>query len=190
MKILIYSIIILMLGNCSNNNRQDKKGTAKKPVIHQTINALECEEKEQKNPDAEDPIIIKTCKWGMFKFVSIGEPDYKGRYAYRYESFKQENKQYIKVENGFIFNNKVNELERLINKKIAKELKELRKDQDNKECLSAIDNPEFSINELGISFDHKNNMVFNISLGLGGACFVVDEISVAFPLTEIQVYLK
>jgi hypothetical protein len=41
-----------------------------------------CSEKEMPNPDAEDPIIKKTCLYKHYKTISIGALDNKGRYIY------------------------------------------------------------------------------------------------------------
>jgi hypothetical protein len=182
--------ILLFFFSCSNDKTTKsnvKVSKNKKTEIQEPT----CTVTEKKNPDnGTDPIIIQTCIWGQYKFVTVGSPDYKGRYSYEYEIYKTTDNKDIKVQNKDIFNSKVGDLEKLINSEIAKELNENRQYPDNAECLNDVGNPNFSINDMGITIDKKGRMEFNVSFGLGGACFNVDGASAKFSLKDINVYLK
>jgi len=190
MKIIIPISILLFCFSCSNDSghRKEKKLPTKrnKTEIQEPI----CAVTKKQNPESTDSIIIRTCIWGKYKFITTGSPDYKGRYSYEYEVYRIVDNKDIKVENNEIFNSKVHALEKMINIEIAKGLKEDRKYPDNAECLSEVGDPKFSINEMGISIDSKNRMKFSVTFGLGGACFNVDGASAKFSLKEIHDYLK
>ena len=176
--------------SCSNESGRSKE---KKSSIQQNKSEFQAPTfimSEKQNPDGNDPIIIQTCNWGQYKFVTIGSPDDKGRYSYEYEVFNMVNNEEIKVRNNDIFNSKIGTLEGKINRAIAKEINDNRKYPENSECLSEVGDPKFSIDEMGITIDRKNRMVFSVSLGLGGACFSVDAASANFSLNEIRNYLK
>jgi hypothetical protein len=145
---------------------------------------------EKQNPAGTDAIIIQSCTWGPYKFVTVGSPDFKGRYSYEYAIYRTTDNKFKIVQNIDIFNSKVGDLEKLINSEIAKNLKEYRQDPDNVECLKDVGNPNFSINDMGITIDKNSSMKFNVSFGLGGACFNVDGASATFSLKDIGDYLK
>ncbi len=183
-------IILLFFFSCTNDKENKGKEKASNKQIKTETQAPTCTVTEKQNPEATDPIIIQTCVWGQYKFITTGRPDYKGRYSYEYEVYRITNDKDIKVQNKDIFNSKVSDLEKLINAEIAKELKENRQYPDNAECLSDVGDPNFSINDMGITFDQKGRMKFNVTFGLGGACFNVDGASAKFSLKEINDYLK
>jgi hypothetical protein len=108
-------IILLFFFSCSNDKTTKnnvKVSKHKKTEIQEPT----CTVTEKQNPDnGTDPIIIQTCIWGQYKFVTVGSPDYKGRYSYEYEVYKTTDNKDIKVQNKDIFNSKVGDLEKLIN---------------------------------------------------------------------------
>jgi hypothetical protein len=152
---------------------------------------LKCVIKEQKNPESkEDPIITKTFTWRKYKFVSIGQPDYKGRYSYDYRLFLFEKGKLMKISNSYLFNSKVSQLEALINKRIKSEFDANAKDSLVSDCLRGVEYSKVGINQMGITFNEKSQIEFIVSLGLGMACLNVDEYSVSFDLKDINEYLK
>lgn len=190
MKFFLQISFILLCLSCSNEAERSKEKKVSSRNKKSAIQAPTFKISEKQNPEGNDPIIIQTCNWDQYKFVTIGSPDYKGRYSYEYEVFTMVNNEEIKVQNSDIFNSKIGTLEGKINKAIAKEINDNRKYPDNLECLSEVEDPKFSINDMGITIDEKNRMIFSVSLGLGGACFNVDGASANFSLNEIRNYLK
>jgi hypothetical protein len=149
-----------------------------------------CSEKEMPNPDAEDPIIKKTCLYKHYKTISIGAPDYKGRYTYEYSLYKkQSNSTYIKVKNESMFNGKKLDLLSLINAKIKKEYEQYAQDPASSDCFGQMSLVPFTFEQLGIDFDN-NTINFHVTFGLSGACMSVDGASIAFSLHDIKQYLS
>lgn len=155
-----------------------------------SIDVVMCSEKEMPNPDTEDPIINKTCLYKHYKTVSIGSPDYKGRYSYEYKLYKkQSNGTFKKVKNVSLFNEKKNELLSLINAKIKKEYDLYAQDPESSDCFDQMSFVSFTFEQLGIDFDN-NAINFNVTFGVSGACSSVDATSIAFSLNEIKQYLN
>ena len=149
-----------------------------------------CSEKELPNPVAEDPIITKTCLFKEYKTISIGSPDYKGRYSYEYKLYKkQSNGTFKKVKNVSLFNEKKNELLSLINAKIKKEYDLYAQDPESSDCFDQMSFVPFTFEQLGIDFDN-NSINFNVTFGLISACMNVDGTSIEFSLHEIKQYLN
>jgi hypothetical protein len=84
------------------------------------------------------------------------------------------------------------EKENLINKKVSEEIAELKKDEDevNLECLSNFQLPNFKLDDMQVSFDGDQSIVFEVGLGLGSACRPVDVIYVRIPITRVEIFLK
>lgn len=149
-----------------------------------------CSEKELPNPDAQDPIINKTCLFKDYKTISIGSPDYKGRYSYEYDIYKKQlNGTFKKVKNVTLFNEKKYELLSLINAKIKKEYDLYAQDPESRECFDQISFVPFTFEQLGIDFNN-NSINFNVTFGLISACMNVDGTSIEFSLHEIKQYLN
>jgi hypothetical protein len=155
-----------------------------------SVDVVMCSEKEMPNPDTEDPIINKTCLYKHYKTISIGSPDYKGRYSYEYKLYKkQENGTFKKVKNVSLFNEKKTELLSLINAKIKKEYDLYAQDPESSECFDQMSFVPFTFEQLGIDFDN-NSINFNVTFGVGGACSSVDGTGITFSLDEIKQYMN
>ena len=177
--------------NSINNIKGQKSGLTMDNKDSSFSSDLKCVAKEKKNPESkEDPIIVKTCTWRKYKFVSTGQPDDKGRYGYDYELFLIDKGKSIKIINSDLFNDKVSQLENLINEKIKSEFDANAKDSIDGDCLRGVEYSKFGINQIGITFNEKNQMEFNVSLGLGSACLSQEGYSVSFELKDIREYLK
>jgi len=152
---------------------------------------IKCVTEEKINPESkEDPIKIKTCIWHAFKFVTTGVPDYKGRYGYEYELFLIENSQPKQITNSELFNDHRKELEELINRKIRIDFDNNAKDPNVKDCFEGVTFTPFQLNDMGISFNDKNEMEFNVTFGLGDACMSVDGTVITFSMQDLKKYLK
>jgi hypothetical protein len=159
---------------------------------HTTIEKPVCSENEIKDPDQpEDPIIVRTCIWKGYKFMRTGSADNMGRYSWDNEVYRiMEDKTEIITKNSAVFSVNQGELENLINKKVSEELAELKKDEENSECLLNFQLPIFKLNDLQVSFDGDQSIVFEVGLGLGSACRPVDVIYVRIPITRVEIFLK
>jgi hypothetical protein len=106
-------MMILLLALCSGDL-----------VLGQTAvsSRISCNEKAQKGT------VVKTCTWSVYKSVSSGEADQKGRYFYSYQMYKSINGKYVKIEKSQLFNEKGDELLEAINRKIKEFYIELSKD--------------------------------------------------------------
>jgi len=123
-----------------------------------------CSERQKKNDEGTDPIIIKKCFIKNFKLISTGYPDYKGRYTFEEELYVKKNNKFIKIENSEMFNSDQSKLLSMINKKIQEDFKSFRSDPNSKDCFEGIDSiPTYSMNELKISFEGKVVGRFEIS---------------------------
>jgi hypothetical protein len=149
-----------------------------------------CEEKEEKNPESEDPIIIKTCLYGNYRTISTGSPDFNGRYSYENGLYKLEKGEYKEIGNSSLFNHKQGDLLKLINQKIKEDYLKLSSDPETKECFEGAEPiREFKMDELRIGFE-TDQLVFHLEFGLPSACLSVDGTSVSFKLQEVEPYLN
>jgi len=152
-----------------------------------------CEEKEEKNPESEDPIIIKTCTYGNYRTVSTGSPDFNGRYSWEYNLYKSQKGEYVKIDNSSLFNQKQDDLLIQINQKIKAVYIEFSRDTgdpETKECIELMEPiRDFKMDELSIDFE-TDKMVFHVEFGLPSACHSGDGTSVSFKLQEVEPYLN
>jgi hypothetical protein len=149
-----------------------------------------CSEKEEKIKGNSDPKIIKTCSYLNYTCISTSYPDYKGRYYTKYNWFKLNNGQLVKINNNELFNEKLNDLVELINQQIKIKFEELSSDPNNEDCLAGIENlPYYHINNLNI-FMENSTFTFAYSLGITGACSSIDEDYVTFTIEYIKSFLK
>ena len=151
---------------------------------------LTCTEKELKNGNAQDPILVKTCYIKNFKFVEVSRPDYTGRYDSEYKLFVRVNNKYQRTVNSSLFNKDQGKLVSIINERIQKEYKDDLANPEVKDCLDGLDSiPTYKMNDFEISF-FKNEIWFQVHWGLGSVCRAVDGSIVTFKITEVEKYLK
>ena len=179
------------LKDINDNLKSDEAtNTAEDSIIQIPSNKVTCTEKETKNENGDEPILIKTCLYKTYKAISKRFPDYKGRYSYEYSILKkQENGSYLPIKNTSLFNKNKNELLSIINKKIEKDYNSYSNDPETKECFEGISFTPFNFNELGIKFE-SNTIEFNVTFGLSGACMSVDGTTISMKLDKIQKYLN
>ena len=152
---------------------------------------LICSERKKMNEDGTDPILIKTCFFNGFKFISTSYPDYAGRYFLTdSEVFVKIKNKYVATKNSNVFNHKQVTLLVLINKQIQKDFAAFKADKNVNECLSGIDCiPEYKMDDLKISF-YQNEIWFEAHWGLGGVCRSVDGTIVSLQVNKISRYLN
>jgi hypothetical protein len=190
MKNINIILVILLLFTSSSIFGQRKK------VIKLTgklisNNEVQCITEERTNPDSKtDSIIVKTCLWHNYKFVMTGIPDYRGRYGYAYELFFIDKEQQKKITNSGLFNEKINKLEDLINEIIKNDFDNYKSDPGLSNCLDGVKFKRFKMDDMGISFNERNEIEFNVTFGLGQACYNDDGTSVSFDMSDLKEYLK
>ncbi len=152
---------------------------------------LSCIEKERKNDEGKDPILIKTCFIKNFKFVSTSYPDFVGRYIYsEHEVYVLKNNKYVKTTNSKVFNKNQDQLITTINKRILEDFHKFSADSNTRECFTEIDSiPTYKMDDFEISFE-GNEVWFEIHWGLSSVCRSVDGTIVSFKLDEIKKYLN
>jgi len=153
-------------------------------------NTVICTEKNVKVKGQIEPTIVKTCTWGKYRSVSMGESDYIGRYSYTMSLSKLTNGKYLKISNDQLFNENRNTLLKLINQKIKKDFDAFFNDPDNKDCFFGIEGfTYYQFEDLKISFS-KSGIDISVSFGLSGACFALDGTIVSFTFSELNGYLN
>ena len=152
---------------------------------------LRCTEKEKKNYNGNDPIIVKTCLYKNFKFINTSYPDNVGRYFFsEHQVLFLSKRKYIKTTNHQVFNKEQKELVVVINQKIKQDFNDFKADSNTRECLTEIDSiPIYKMNDFEISFEGEQ-IWFEVHWGLSGACRAVDGTIVSFKFDEIKKYLK
>ena len=176
MKLFYFLIIFVLLMRSSSESQTTK---------------LSCIEKERKNEEGKDPILIKTCFIKNFKFVSTSYPDYAGRYDYSEQKvYILKNNKYVKTTNSKVFNKNQDQLVATINKRILEDFNKLSTDSSTRECLTEIDSiPTYKMDDFEISFE-GNEIWFEVHWGLSSVCRSVDGTIVSFKLDEIKKYLN
>ena len=185
----LYFFLIIGIVACNQSSTNNNDSIQKHPI---TIEKPVCTEIEIKDPEQpEDPNIVRTCIWKGYKFKHTGSADNMGRYSWDNEVYRiMEDKTEIITKNSAVFSVNQGELENLINKKVSEELAELKKDEENSECLLNFQLPIFKLNDLQVSFEGDDSIVFAAGLGLGSACRPVDVIYVKIPITQVERFLK
>lgn len=185
----LYFFLIIGIVACNQSSTNNNDSIQKHQV---TIEKPVCTEIEIKNPEQpEDPTIVRTCIWKGYKFKHTGSADNMGRYSWDNEVYRiMEDKTEIITKNSAVFSVNQGELENLINKKVSEELAELKKDEENSECLLNFQLPIFKLNDLQVSFEGDDSIVFAAGLGLGSACRPVDVIYVKIPINQVEIFLK
>lgn len=149
---------------------------------------VECIEKRVKSSTSE-PKLIKSCILNNFKSVSTGEADYKGRYSYKYEIFIKKNGEFVKSNNENLFNEKKEELLKLINQKIKIDFDDYATNPETKDCFEGVTFTNYTYENLGIVFT-DDKVDFNVWFDVFESCFNVSSTTVSFSLEEIRPYFN
>lgn len=149
---------------------------------------VECIEKRVKSSTSETKL-IKSCILNNFKSVSTGEADNKGRYSYKYEIFIKKNGAFVKSNNEDLFNEKKEELLKLINQKIKIDFTDYATNPETKDCFEGVLFKNYTYDNLGIEFiDDK--VEINVWFDVAGYCFNVSSTTVSFSIEELKPYLN
>ena len=154
------------------------------------FNDIKCIEELKPNNQSIDSIIIRNCYFLNYKFNEIGVPDYKGRYFWKYKIFEKNKNNYTPINNSSLFNDKVLELEILINKKFKEQYEKDLKISEIEECMSYVKFRYYSLNEMGISINENDEIEFTKQLDIISACINVSLFIYYLKLDDIKKYLK
>jgi len=183
MKSLITYAIFLLLSQVCFAQRLSKKGDA----------LVQCIQKESKPNNNGDVTITKTCTYKNYRSVNIGAPDYKGRSFWSSGLYEKQNNRFVRIKNAEFFNQNRVALLAILNKKFQEAFKKDKSqatDADTKQCFDFMDNLRwYEWDDISISFD-GDSVVFDISYGLGDACYSQDNGSVSFTFAYLKPYLK
>lgn len=150
---------------------------------------IQCSEKEEPSDNEPDPILIKTCIFGIFQSVRTGTADYKGRYSYEYELFMIENDKKKEIRNSDLFISGSDLVEKRINQDLQEEYKKNLNNPHLKACMEWIDFRYYELDEMGMAFTYDNEIEFHVDYGIGGACFNVAHSTLKYKLSEFAQYL-
>ena len=166
-------------------NNPPAESTPAKPALTWPASAR-CEERQTGSED-DAPGTERTCYFQDFKSHTLGESDYKGRYSYVYTLYRKDGGKYVQVSNATLFReDRLKELEALLNKRIRADYTEMKAGADD--CFDGFTLPEYLVNQLGIYFD-DDQIMFAVSFGLPGACMAVDGTVVSLSISEVKPYL-
>jgi hypothetical protein len=134
-----------------------------------------------------DSVTTKIGTLGKYKTVATGVADYKGRYNHHfYQLFRGEDV----IVNSEMFNEKQDQLLKIINQVIEKEYLALKEDPENAQCFEGTGAfSPFQMNMLGIEFD-KGFVKFHCTFGLSSACLSVDGATVTMKREDLEKYIK
>ncbi len=134
--------------------------------------------------------ITKTCLWGDFKTVAIGDEDYRGQVEWDYALFRKQNGKYSKISNAELFANNRTEVLAIFNEKIAQDYRSISSDPEMKDCFEGNPTtaPHFSFEDMGLEFDGEDAS-FHVRFGLSVACRAADGTTLTLPLEELKPFV-
>jgi len=124
-----------------------------------------------------DPVVIKTCTYGLLVSKTLGTPDFKGRYSYTYKIVHANSQDSESIPVSVLFSVEQDKFQVLILGNLNASLEVLLADAENHECLQDIGFNEFNIDTLSVEFD-PGVIRFHYALNVGGACMNVSSFSV------------
>ena len=190
--VLLAIVIMIWFQINKNETNNDNQAIEKNQLTNSSENSpinykIVCEEKSV-NSTSSEPILIKSCILNNFKSVSTGEAVYKGRYSYKYEVFIKKNGEFVKSNNEELFNEKKEELLKLINQKIKRDFNDYATNPEIKDCFEGITFTNYTFENLGIEFT-DNKVDFNVWYDVDFEnCFNYST-TVSFTIEEIKPYL-
>lgn len=155
---------------------------------------IQCIEKNGKKNADGDYNVTKICTYKNYRSVYLGVPDYKGRMFWTSKLYLKQNNTFVMVRNAEFFNEHKKELLSLLNKKFQegfrKDKAEASKDAETKECWDGTDELRWQDwDDIQIHFD-GDNIIFDISYGLGDACYSQDNGGASLTIASLKPYLK
>jgi hypothetical protein len=140
---------------------------------------MDCVYKEEKIPDCDFPVSIKSCNFGPFKSIKTSTPDFNGNYGDSYDLFKKVNGKYISIKNSEIFNDKKMELLEKINISVKQNFDDFLNGPFASDCFENASSPNITFDDLSIQFaDEKIEFIVKFSISF--LCFSEKSTTIPF----------
>jgi hypothetical protein len=136
----------------------------------------------------QDPTLLNTFNWRMYQLVETGTPDYKGRYTWTTEIFKQVGDSSVKITNADLFKKeKIEELEKMINNRLEEDFNAMKISEaecfKNRRYYKVV-----KLQDMRISLSDHSEITFEIDHGLSVACFAVNASSTTFKIEDLKAF--
>jgi len=135
-----------------------------------------------------DQDLTRICFHSSYKTVAHGMADYRGRYSYSYQLYKQSRNGYQKITNEALFNASKSTLLQKVNEQIARDFYEMKSHQSSTDCFDGVELPYYSLNRLGIEFG-EDALEFHVDFGMPNSCLAVGGTIVSIPWNEAEQYI-
>lgn len=132
--------------------------------------------------------LTRTCFHSSYKSVAHGMADYRGRYSYSYQLYKQSRNGYLKISNEALFNASKSRLLQKVNEQITRDFYEMKSHQSSTDCFDGVELPYYSFNRLGIEFD-EDALEFHVDFGMPNSCLAVGGTIISIPWSEAEKYI-
>lgn len=153
------------------------------------IPVLTCSYKEEKIPDCDYPVRIKTCLFGNYKNVKSANPDFKGNYEFSYEVFKKVKGKYVLIKNSDLFNAQKMELLDKINAQIKVNFDEFLSSNTSNDCFENAAASYVPFEDMFVHFTNEGiefHVKFNVTFG----CFSDQGTVIFYAWKDIIPYLN
>lgn len=148
-----------------------------------------CSYTEEKIPDCDLPLTVKSCILGSYKNIKTGQPDFEGMYSFSYDLLKKVNNKFIPIKNAELFNSQKMELLEKINKQVKLDFEEFLNGPKKDDCFKGASAPFLTFDDLSIHFG-INEIDFIITYSISFNCFSIETTTITYPISEIYPYLN
>lgn len=162
----------------------------KKPAGKPALQVVCTEHYEAPPENLQDSVYIQKCIWGNYRFVTVGTPDYKGRYFNRYIILKNNRTGQDTLKNSDLLISNYKPLEAMLNKKLKGRLLKTSASADFKECFEGVSYKYFFIDSLGMAIKENADFEFIAEYDLISACNATAGDYITIPYAEMKPYLK
>ncbi len=139
--------------------------------------------------DKQEPARIENYYFKNFKSVITGTPDSKNRFTWTFELFKKEGDAYVPAENEEVFNDRKDDLLKIINDRIKADFDKAY--ALDKECFSKSTPPTYTFKNLGLEFrDGKVNFYAVFDFATENCYYLYGYTIVEFSIEEVEEYLN
>lgn len=176
----------------SENSREELLNEIEK--LKDSINYLNffnviCTEEMLPRNSGEEPLMINTSLWRNYKIIETGTSDYRGRYTWKTEIFKQEKDSLTPIIMTDLFKiDKLQELESIINSRLKEDFSYLI--DANRNCFPRhFQYPGFQLKDMRFMISDNSEISFEVIYGLNSTCFAVNAASASFKIKDMVAYL-
>lgn len=153
------------------------------------IPVLTCSYKEEKIPDCDYPVRIKTCIFGNYKNVKSANPDFKGNYDFSYEVYKKVKDKYVLIKNSDLFNAQKMELLDKINGQVKINFDEFLSTNTSNDCFDNAAAPYVPFEDMFVHFTN-DGIEFHVKFNVTFGCFSDQGTVIFYAWKDIIPYLN